>query len=303
MASNKPFPITRLLACALAAGNLVGCSVTGPRESPLKEVTRTAPRCWTSTVARACPARQSPRGRAGVQAGLGQETARDRLERDSQVRPIAHGDGGTARYWSAQEPMQQRFARVANPDLVMVVYPHLARGKYPVPGYVTVFPMYESTEYAMPASTEDLQRGRAAFSGRAGGGSPLMNILDLILGGKAKTSSTPSNPPTSTPSAGQAARDVPAPAAERPMTVRDRQRMAQRPPSFTEMLPYVTYSPGEQVFVMRDGATWGAMFELDPVATEAQPLSYLQERCDKVRSDHGPARIRHHALDRAVVCQ
>ena len=69
--------------------------------------------------------------------------------------------------------MQQRFARVANPDLVMVVYPHLARGKYPVPGYVTVFPMYESTEYAMPGeSTEDLQRGRAAFSGRAGGGRP-----------------------------------------------------------------------------------------------------------------------------------
>ncbi|EPD42967.1 conjugative transfer ATPase [Delftia acidovorans CCUG 274B] len=109
-----------------------------------------------------------------------------------------------------------------------------------------------------------------------------MNILDLILGGKAKTSATPSSS-APRPTAGKAARDVPAPATERPMTVGDRQRMAQRPPSFTEMLPYVTYSPGEQVFVMRDGATWGAMFELDPVATEAQPLSYLQERCDKVR--------------------
>ena len=45
-----------------------------------------------------------------------------------------------------------------------------------------------------------------------------------------------------------------------PMTVADRQRMALRPPSFTEMLPYVRYSPKEQVFAMRDGATLGAMF-------------------------------------------
>ncbi|HET9641887.1 MAG TPA: hypothetical protein VFP68_00665, partial [Burkholderiaceae bacterium] len=36
------------------------------------------------------------------------------------------------------------------PDLVMHVFPHLARGRYPVPGYVTVFPMYERVEYAMP---------------------------------------------------------------------------------------------------------------------------------------------------------
>lgn len=69
----------------------------------------------------------------------------------------------------------------------------------------------------------------------------------------------------------------------KPMTVAERRRMALRPPSFTELLPYVCYSPTEQVFAMRDGATLGAMFELDPVATEAQPLSYLQERCAKAK--------------------
>ena len=68
-----------------------------------------------------------------------------------------------------------------------------------------------------------------------------------------------------------------------PMTVADRQRMALRPPSFTEMLPYVRYSHKEQVFAMRDGVTLGAMFELTAVATEAQPLEYLQERCAKVQ--------------------
>jgi conjugative transfer region lipoprotein (TIGR03751 family) len=44
-----------------------------------------------------------------------------------------------------------RFARLPNPDLVMYVAPHLsANGRYPVPGYSTVFPMYETVEYAMP---------------------------------------------------------------------------------------------------------------------------------------------------------
>jgi hypothetical protein len=43
---------------------------------------------------------------------------------------------------------------VPNPDLVMVVYPHLARGKYPVPGYVTTFPMYDEVIYALPGEVE-----------------------------------------------------------------------------------------------------------------------------------------------------
>lgn len=46
--------------------------------------------------------------------------------------------------------MQQRFQRLPNPDLVMYVHPHLAKGRYPVPGYLTVFPMYETVEYALP---------------------------------------------------------------------------------------------------------------------------------------------------------
>jgi conjugative transfer region lipoprotein (TIGR03751 family) len=172
MASNKLFQITRVLACALAAASFAGCSVTGPRESPLKEVTKDSPTLLDIYRGKSLAGQAVAQGaEQGSRQASAKETARDRLERDSKARPIAQADGNTGRYWSALEPMQQRFARVANPDLVMVVYPHLARGKYPVPGYVTVFPMYESTEYAMPGeSTEDLQRGRAAFSGRAGGG-------------------------------------------------------------------------------------------------------------------------------------
>lgn len=157
MAWNEPK--LNLPSCSLLmiAALLAGCSVTGPRESPLREVTEGSP-----TVL------DVYRGKGAAAQSSAKETARDRLVRDSVARPIAAGDERTQRYWSALEPMQQRFARVPNPDLVMVVFPHLARGKYPVPGYVTAFPMYETTEYALPGEVaEQLSSDRAAFTGNS----------------------------------------------------------------------------------------------------------------------------------------
>ncbi|RRD56503.1 TIGR03751 family conjugal transfer lipoprotein [Comamonadaceae bacterium OH2545_COT-014] len=150
-------------ATAFAAFCLAGCSVTGERESPINEVTRGSP-----TVLDIYRGQAGGDQQAGP-AGHGQ-SAQERLRRNSLARPVAAGDGRTRRYWSALEPLQQRFARVPNPDLVMVVYPHLARGRYPVPGYVTVFPMYEQTHYALPGEVaEDLIEGRALYQpARAG---------------------------------------------------------------------------------------------------------------------------------------
>ena len=151
MASNNSLLLAIVLPSLLA-----GCTAIGSRESPLKEATAGSPTLVDVYRGKFQPPQSAASSR---------ETARDRLERASSARPIARGDEMTQRYWSALEPMQQRFARVPNPDLVMVVYPHLAKGRYPVPGYVTVFPMYESTEYAMPGEVaEELQQGRAAFS-------------------------------------------------------------------------------------------------------------------------------------------
>jgi conjugative transfer region lipoprotein (TIGR03751 family) len=132
---------TRIVALT-AATWLAGCSVVGTRESPLRKVTEGSP-----TVT------DIYRGRAAATAG--RESAHDLLRRDSIARPVAEGGGNSKRYWSALEPMHQRFARVPNPDLVMVVFPHLAHGQYPVPGYVTVFPMYEQTQYALPGEVEE----------------------------------------------------------------------------------------------------------------------------------------------------
>ena len=120
---------------------LIACSAAGPRESPLIGATEGSP-----TVTEVYRNQQSGQSNTLL--------ARDSLHQDSRVRTVDGRDASQSRYWDPLKPTQQRFARVPNPDLVMVVYPHLAKGKYPVPGYVTVFPMYETVEYALPGEIE-----------------------------------------------------------------------------------------------------------------------------------------------------
>jgi conjugative transfer ATPase len=69
----------------------------------------------------------------------------------------------------------------------------------------------------------------------------------------------------------------------RGLTVGERRRMAMRPPSFTDLLPYVYYLADEQVFTFSDVASLGVMFELAPVPTEAQAMDYLLDRAHKVQ--------------------
>lgn len=67
-----------------------------------------------------------------------------------------------------------------------------------------------------------------------------------------------------------------------PLTVKDRERMASRPPSFTELLPWNTFSAEDEVFWLNDGSNVGALFEITPTPTEAMPEAMLQDRCAKV---------------------
>lgn len=71
---------------------------------------------------------------------------------ECQDCPIADGDealDGCSR--NARVAIDAVFPRLANPDLVMYVFPHLAGPeRVPVPGYATTFPMYERVEYALP---------------------------------------------------------------------------------------------------------------------------------------------------------
>jgi conjugative transfer region lipoprotein (TIGR03751 family) len=144
MASTESFT---LAACLAAAALLSACSVTGPRSSPLPQDGKTITEVY----------KEHTRSEG---AGAGAAEPRERLqERDTSTRraPESQGTQGDvagglrpAAYASQIQPMQQRFQRLPNPDLVMYVHPHLAKGRYPVPGYLTVFPMYETVEYALP---------------------------------------------------------------------------------------------------------------------------------------------------------
>lgn len=74
--------------------------------------------------------------------------------RGSLRRPITAGDmvDERTRYTrEAANEIHSQFSRLPNPDLVIYIYPHLAGDQsVPVPGYSTVFPLYQKPQYAMP---------------------------------------------------------------------------------------------------------------------------------------------------------
>lgn len=99
------------------------------------------------------------------QAGTtGQAAQRQLLNaRLSLRRPLTDADVQAApaeqtRYTrTAANEIHRQFLRLPNPDLVLYVFPHFAgTDPVPVPGYSTVFPLYQRVQYAMPGErTED----------------------------------------------------------------------------------------------------------------------------------------------------
>ena len=73
-------------------------------------------------------------------------------------RPIGDGEqrAEQTRYTrGAANEIYSQFSRLPNPDLVMFIYPHLAGSEsVPVPGYSTIFPLYEKPQYAMPGESD-----------------------------------------------------------------------------------------------------------------------------------------------------
>lgn len=53
---------------------------------------------------------------------------------------------------TAANEIERQFHRLPNPDLLMYVFPHLSGSEtVPVPGYTTVFPLYQHVPYALPS--------------------------------------------------------------------------------------------------------------------------------------------------------
>lgn len=71
-------------------------------------------------------------------------------------RPLADDAIDAASYTrTAQNEIEALFVRLPNPDLVLYVFPHLAgEEEVPVPGYSSVFPLYERVLYALPGEAE-----------------------------------------------------------------------------------------------------------------------------------------------------
>ena len=53
----------------------------------------------------------------------------------------------------------------------------------------------------------------------------------------------------------------------RPLTTTDVKALYARPPSFTDFLPWVEYLPESRCFLLEDGVSVGALFELTPAGT------------------------------------
>jgi conjugative transfer region lipoprotein (TIGR03751 family) len=77
--------------------------------------------------------------------------ARQDLRRPLQPNQAEALDDNSKFTRTAQNEIYSQFKRLPNPDLVMYVFPHLAGSDpAPIPGYTTVFPLYQRVQYAMP---------------------------------------------------------------------------------------------------------------------------------------------------------
>ena len=137
-------PTFALLACAL----LAGCASTKDQVIPSGGPTMLE-------IYRAHQMRSGIDERPGSElrrpaprAVAGDDAAKD--GGDAALMPVSTRPAAAGYARQEAAALDQRFGRIPNPDLVMYVFPHLSPSGAPVPGYVTVLPMYETVEYALP---------------------------------------------------------------------------------------------------------------------------------------------------------
>jgi conjugative transfer region lipoprotein (TIGR03751 family) len=132
---------TERLAVVLVVIALAGCATN--KEKLLTHGGQTMLDIWNQETGE--PAGGGRASRALLDAR--QVLRRPLTDADVQAAPAMQ-----ARYTrTAQNEIYRQFHRLPNPDLVMYVFPHLAgTDPVPVPGYSTVFPLYQRVQYALP---------------------------------------------------------------------------------------------------------------------------------------------------------
>ncbi len=61
-------------------------------------------------------------------------------------------------------------------------------------------------------------------------------------------------------------------------------RQYESPPSFTDLLPWMEYLPDIQAFVLEDGLSLGALFEIEPAGCEARTPAFMSELRDSIQT-------------------
>lgn len=132
---------TRLHIAAVLALSLLASGCAVDKEKMLPHGDQTMMDVWNAGTT----------GSAGSSQGRQLVDARAELRPPvdtAQARPLADNVGYSR---TAQNEIYSQFKRLPNPDLVMYVFPHLAGSDpAPIPGYTTVFPLYQRVQYAMP---------------------------------------------------------------------------------------------------------------------------------------------------------
>ena len=133
-------PAIGLLIAVLLA-SLAGCATS--KEKLLPHADRTMLDIWNQ---------ETGGGESGGRAARQLLDARQSLRRPLTSVDVQNVPAGNATYTrDAAHEIYRQFHRLPNPDLVMYVFPHLAgTDPVPVPGYTTVFPLYQRIQYAMP---------------------------------------------------------------------------------------------------------------------------------------------------------
>ena len=69
-----------------------------------------------------------------------------------------------------------------------------------------------------------------------------------------------------------------------PVTEAEVAGLYQRPDSFTDLLPWTDYDPETRVFLLENGRSVGALFELTPASSEARSAAYLNVLREQIQS-------------------
>lgn len=72
--------------------------------------------------------------------------------------------------------------------------------------------------------------------------------------------------------------------AEAPVTTAAVQHLYDRPPSFTDLMPWVEYDPDSRTFLLEDGVSVGVLFEITPAGTEARTPEFMRQLRDAIQT-------------------